>query len=112
MKLNPTPLKIKCKVSHLNTLIRYLGHLITNHDVYLEPFVYNSTVRRIYRYHLNTLSEKVAKLIFNYTAHVDLKCTLSITEAERLVLFEVTANYPLPLDINFIEFEIKNGLLK
>lgn len=112
MKLNEKPIKIKCRVSNLNTLMRYLRHLITNHDVYLEPFVFNSTVRRIYRFHLNTLAEKVAKLIFNYTAETDLKCVLQITEAERLVLFEVTANYPLPMDINFIEYEIKNGLLK
>lgn len=112
MKLNTQDTKIKVKVSHLNTFIKYLAHIIDNHDDYLKTFIGNSTVRRIYRYHLNTLAEKVAKLIFNYTAHVDLKCTLKITEAERLVLFQVTAYYSLPMDINFIEYEIKNGLIK
>ena len=113
MKIATPDIKIKCKVSHLNTLIRYLAELLTNYDQYIKATTQeNKNGKEICKYHLQTISEKVSKLIFNNTTYKDIKCTLKLNHAERLTLNTITSYYPLPLDINFIEYEIKNGLLK
>lgn len=112
MKISQPDIKVKCNLSNLQTLAGYLTELIKNHDEYLKGFVYNSTIRRLYRHQLSTLFEKVAKLIFHNINLPAKKLSLKINESERMVLVSVSAYYPLPLDINFIEYEIKNGLLK
>lgn len=111
MQLNESDLKIKCSESHLKTLLEYLSEIVEHHDDYLKPFVYNSTMRRIYRFHLNGLREKIIKLLFRTYGTQKLNFTLRMSHAERITLFDVSANYSLPLEINFIEYEIKNKLL-
>ena len=113
MKLTEPDLKIKCKASHLNTLLEYLREIIENHNEYLETFIHNSTVRRIYRHNLSTLCEKVAKCVFNY---INInpngkEISLKLNYAERITLSSVVDHYPLPMEINFIEYEIKNKLI-
>lgn len=111
MKLTQPDLKIKCKYAHLKTLYDYLREIIEHHEEYLISFVFNKSVRRLYRHTLSTLCEKVAKFMFNHINEQNKLFTLKFTDAERMVFFEVTKYYPLPMDINFIEYEIKNGLL-
>lgn len=112
MKLTQPDLKIKCKLAHLKSLCEYLTEIVNNHDDYLKPFVNPSTLRRIYRHNLATILEKTAKLIFNHINEPNKNLTLKFNEAERMTFFSVSAYYPLPLDINFIEYETKKGLLK
>lgn len=113
MKLTEPDLKIKCKADHLNTLLEYLKEIIEHHNEYLQSFVHNSTVRRIYRHNLSTLCEKTAKAVFSNInlSGVKKNITLKLSYAERITLSSVVDYYPLPLDINFIEYEIKNKLI-
>lgn len=112
MKLTQPDLKIKCKYAHSKTLYEYLIEIINNSEAYLKTFISNHHVRRIYSHHLATICEKVAKQMFNHVHNQNKNFTLKLNEAERMSLYIITSNYPLPMDINFIEYEIKNGLLK
>lgn len=112
MKLTQPDLKIKCKYAHTKTLYEYLMEIINNSEAYLKTFVSNSNVRTVYKHHIATICEKVAKLMFNNLHNQQKNFTLKLNEAERMSLYILTSNYPLPMDINFIEYEIKKGLLK
>lgn len=111
MRLNESDIKIKCSESHLKTLLEYLSEMVEHHEDYFKTFIHNSTMRRIYRFHLNGLREKIVKLLFRSAGTQKINFTLSMSHAERITLFDVSANYPLPLEINFLEYEIKNKLL-
>ena len=114
MKLTEPNTKVKVKTAHLVTLMNYLQHLNEYKDEYLKPLGSKITLQ-IYLHNLNTLREKIAKILFNHCITVkvdnDKKHNLIFTEGERITFFYVTTYYPLPMDINFIEYEIKNGLL-
>lgn len=106
--------KIKCNLTQLNSFVEYLKEILTNYDQYLNCNFNNKFQYEVMRHEITTLSEKTMKLFISkaFRGHKDKKFTLSITHTQRISLFNITALYPLPLDINFIEYEIKNGLLK
>lgn len=114
MKLTEQNTKIKVKAQHIVTLMNYLQHIDEFKNDYLKP-LFNKITLEIYIHNLNLLREKLAKVLFNHCISGKISKeknhTLTITEGERLTLYHVTSHYPLPMDINFIEFEIKNGLL-
>ena len=110
MRLTENDLKIKCSPDNLRTLLNYLNEIADNSDLYLKLFLKKATYN-IYNYHLNGIREKVIKLLFNNAGTGKALTTLKLSHAERIVLYDTGARYPLPLDINFIEYEIKNRLL-
>lgn len=110
MRLTENDLKIKCSADHLRTLLSYLNEIATNSEAYLKMFL-KEPVRKIYEHNINAIREKAIKLLFNGTGSGRINHNLKLSHAERIVLYEVGARYPLPLDINFIEYEIKNRLL-
>lgn len=112
MKLTEPDLKIKLSLDQLNSLSNYLKEVITNFDKYSEPFNSHKLLRKLIEHNLKTCLEKVAKLFFNNAFRGKKGVTLKINHSERMSLYHTTAYYALPLDINFVEFEIKNGLLK
>lgn len=110
MKLTENDLKIKCSADHLRSLLSYLNEIATNSEAYLKLFL-KAPVRKIYEHNVNAIREKVIKLLFNGTGSGRINHSLRLSHAERIVLNELSDRYPLPLDINFIEYEIKNRLL-
>lgn len=112
MKLTEPDLKIKVRVSNLSSFCYYLSEILKHYEKYVNNELFSNSINGIIKHSLQTLLEKSGKLALRHLSLRDVKCTLSINYAERLALYELTARYPLPLEINFIEYEIKNGLLK
>lgn len=112
MKLTEPDTKIKCNYVNAKTFYEYLIEVINNNEMYFKPLHIGKMHTEVYKYNLCTLCEKVSKLMFKYVWSHSQKFTLSINHAERITLLFIVNHYPLPLDINFIEYQIKNGLLK
>lgn len=113
MKLTAPDIKIKVNKSNTKTLYDYLHELIINSDKYFETVTSEKLFKKIFLHHLKSTYEKVSKILFKHyhDAH-DYKETLKITDAERHTLVVMFSFYPLPLDINFIDYELKQNLLK
>lgn len=112
MKLTQPDLMIKCKYAHIKTLYDYLIEIINNSQAYFKPCNISAHLVNIYKHNLSTLCEKAAKLMFKYVNERNKNFSVKLNEAERMSLFFVASFYPLPMDINFIEYEINKGLLK
>lgn len=111
MRLTEPDIKIKCTNSHLKTLLEYLSELIDHWENYSLNLFYKPVIKVVYKHHLNSIREKAIKLIFSNVGTEKTNFTLKLNHAERITLFDISAHYPLPLEINFLEYEIKNKLL-
>lgn len=111
MRLTEPEIKIKCTNGHLKTLLEYLSEITDHWQDYSLSLFYKPVIKSVYKHHLNSIREKVIKIIFSNVGTDKINFTLKLNHAERITLFDISAHYPLPLEINFLEYEIKNKLL-
>ena len=113
MKLTEPDIKIKLNGSNAKSLYDYLHELIVNSDKYLQPVTNEKLFKKIFIHNLKTTFEKVSKILFKRFYDVkEFTESLKVTDAERHTLIVLFSFYPLPLDINFIDYELKKNLLK
>lgn len=113
MKLTLQPVKIKANREQLLSFLQYLNHLSDYLPEYLTPLTPDRFYKEILKENLKAITEQVIRAIFN-NSHKDttkIKIPLKLSHEQRIVLIVLTSAYPLPLDINFIEYEIKNKLV-
>jgi hypothetical protein len=112
MKLTEPDIKIKVTRENLKTLNFYLSEILVNSNIYLEEITKDKEFKKIMLYNLQSAYEKITKIQFkNYFSQTNYKALLKFTNGERLTLVKLVIYYPLPLDINFIEYELKNKLI-
>lgn len=116
MKLTEPNIKIKVNESNLKSLTSYLYEIILNSDKYLQPWEVPKIFKKIVLHNIKEIYQKACKIQFkNFALEIygsKYKGVLNITDAERHSLIVISSLYPLPLDINFIEYELKNQLLR
>ena len=115
MKLTQNETKIKLNKSNLFSLSQYLTHLAEFSNTYMKPH-FNNITYLLHLHNVNTIREKVGHIFYKSISieikAIDLKHTLKLTEGERLTFYAITTHYPLPMDINFIEYEINKRMIK
>lgn len=112
MKLTQPDLKVRCTYSHIKCLYEYLMELYNHFDEYVQPLNYDLPARAIYKHYLATICEKIAKLMFKHVHKPRTKFKVTINQGERMVLLVFFSWYDIPTYIQFIQYELKNGLLK
>ena len=113
MKLTEPDTKITVKRSNVLSLNQYIYELLTNTEEYFNIITADKTYKKILIHNIKTFYEKLNKLIFKY-AYVtnEYKSSIKFTDSEKLTFVKVFSIYPLPMDINFIEYELTKKLLK
>jgi hypothetical protein len=113
MKLTEPDTKLKLKRSNLLSLNSYLYELLTNTEDYFAHISQDKTFKHILIHNIKTVYEKVSKILFK-NAYItnEFKTVFSLNEAEKLTLIKLTSLYALPMDINFIEYELTKKLIK
>lgn len=104
---------IKIKLTYLNALSinAYLLEIIKNNEAYLFVIEQSKAKQAVYLQHIINLFKPLSRHVLNH-ALTKKNFLLKLNPGERFTLVLITAQYPLPLDINFIEWEIKNQLFK
>lgn len=111
MEKNPTTMKIILSRDNSIILLDYLNELIEHAEDYFSLITKNKLVYKIHRFNLKQVHQNLLKIIFTSALKGKTKYTLKINEAERLTLFQTVCYYPMPNGLEFIDFEIKKGLL-
>lgn len=112
MNLPVNYLKLKLSLQQLNSFSDYIREILLNYKSYSASFILDKITINIFEESLKTLLAKTVILSVNGYFTNKKKISVKVEYTERMALVYVTGIYPLPLDVNFIEYEIKNGLLK
>lgn len=112
MKLTKPPLKVKVNRENLLSLLNYLNHIHDYKSEYLNPLIKSDKfIYIILAYNLESIIEKVINTIYKNHHKTPYKTNLQFNEAERLTLIKLAIYYPLPLDIEFINYELQKNLI-
>lgn len=111
MKFSSPDLKFKCKLEHLHTFLEYLREIDRHFIYYSEVFNVGATYKALIKENVLKISEKTAALIFKYAGENKKLITVKLTHTERLSMLTLINHFPLPLQINFFEYEITNKLI-
>lgn len=104
-------IKVKLTYSQGSMLLAYVNELLINFKEYIKP-IENSTAKQpLYFQHLLNVFKPLMRYQVNQ-ALTKKNHVLKLNQAERFTLLLFTANYELPMAINFIEHELKNQLFK
>ena len=113
MKLTKPEIKVKINKDNALSLLSYLNHLSEYFPEYMEPI----TKGDIFYYHIlehncKSLSGKVINTIVKNQYKNGFKTNLTIDHAERCFLLRLVSAYSLPLDIEFINYELNKNFIK
>jgi len=112
MKLTEPNTKIKVNESNLKSFTSYLHEILINSNDYLNHLTADKFFKKILLHNLKTIYENACKIQFKNFGLYHYKGVINLSDAERQSLVKLFTFYPLPLDINFIEYELTKKLLK
>ena len=112
MKLTKPEIKVKVNRDNLLSLLNYFEHLSEYLPEYLTPIVKDDKFYfNILEHNIKTITEKVLNTIYKNHHKNPYKVNLIFNEAERLTLLRLNTSYNLPLDIEFINYELNKSLI-